>query len=308
MCPAPVRKATKTGAVSNGNGDAGGGGSRSMNRCSHVSAPRRPPSRVWSGGREDMTSAMIDMRPSVLCRNLSKLSNSPSLLRIMPRPSIKSSSPPPAEGFKLNAGMAMGQTVYRCPSSTGPISSHFVEMKANAAASGKPSPRVPVKPSACTLTTRFAQSRSRRYFLPTVVTGSPPDEAAVASSSAALDMASHTILPTSSTLRSSWLRVLIFPLTIFLNWSLRRPTDLDLSNSFSPPPRTRSKFSMSDLARSTCSSFLFASSSASSSAFLSCSRLCSSLRRSSSDLAASAAARSTAARSSSSLMSRSFSS
>jgi len=154
MCPAPVRNDTNTGAVSNGNGDAGGGGIRSINRRSHVSAPRCPPSKVWSDGREDMMSAMMEMRPSVRCRNLSKLSNSPCLSLIMPRLSIKSfssfpTSPAAAEVcFRLKAGIAMGQTVYRCPSNTGPISSHFVETNANVPAKAKPSPLVPLNPSA----------------------------------------------------------------------------------------------------------------------------------------------------------------
>jgi hypothetical protein len=63
MCPAPVRKATNTGAVSKGNGDAGIGGNRSMNRSSQVSAPACPPSRVWFDGREDMMFAMMEISP-----------------------------------------------------------------------------------------------------------------------------------------------------------------------------------------------------------------------------------------------------
>ena len=63
MCPAPVRNATRQGAVSNGSGVAGGSGRRPKNRCNHVSAPACPPSRVWSVGCDDIMSAIMEMRP-----------------------------------------------------------------------------------------------------------------------------------------------------------------------------------------------------------------------------------------------------
>ena len=39
ICPAPVKKASKTGAVINGNGDCGFGGNIDRNRFNHLMAP-----------------------------------------------------------------------------------------------------------------------------------------------------------------------------------------------------------------------------------------------------------------------------
>jgi len=46
MCPAPVKNASRTGAVTNGKGDAGAGGSSARNRVSHLTADSCPPSNV----------------------------------------------------------------------------------------------------------------------------------------------------------------------------------------------------------------------------------------------------------------------
>mmetsp|Transcript_26170 Transcript_26170/g.59011 ORF Transcript_26170/g.59011 Transcript_26170/m.59011 type:complete len:222 (+) Transcript_26170:835-1500(+) len=203
-----------------------------MNRSIHCTAPLRPPNSVCSAGNDDMMSAMIDTSPSVRLRNLSKLSYSPFLSFSMPRLSIRSLSSPPLElpsPLRLMAGMVIGHTVYRCASRTGSSSSHDVDVIANIAASGKPSPRVPLNPSAWTRTIKFAARRSSRYFLPIDMTGSP---LAAASSRPAASIASLTILATPRILPSSWASVFIFPLTIFLHCKRRFPTDLLLSKSF----------------------------------------------------------------------------
>lgn len=60
MCPAPVRKASRTGAVNSGKGDSGALGSRSRKRDSHVIAASCPPNNEWLGGFEAMISATRD--------------------------------------------------------------------------------------------------------------------------------------------------------------------------------------------------------------------------------------------------------
>jgi hypothetical protein len=61
MCPAPVRKASRTGAVNRGKGDSGALGSSSRKRDSHVIAASCPPNKECVGGFEAIMSATRDI-------------------------------------------------------------------------------------------------------------------------------------------------------------------------------------------------------------------------------------------------------
>jgi hypothetical protein len=61
MCPAPVRKASRTGAVKRGRGDSGALGSSSRKWDSHLIAAPCPPNNEWVGGFEAIMSATRDI-------------------------------------------------------------------------------------------------------------------------------------------------------------------------------------------------------------------------------------------------------
>jgi hypothetical protein len=63
MCPAPVRKASRTGAVSSGRETPPSVGNKSRKRESHLIPPSWPPNSACVGGLADMIKAIVEMMP-----------------------------------------------------------------------------------------------------------------------------------------------------------------------------------------------------------------------------------------------------
>ena len=61
MCPAPVKNASRTGAVRSGKGDSGAAGSKAKKRDSHLIAASFPPSSTWFDGLEAKISATSEI-------------------------------------------------------------------------------------------------------------------------------------------------------------------------------------------------------------------------------------------------------
>ena len=128
----------------------------------------------------------------------------------------------------------MGQTLYKCPSNNGPSSVQYECTVVNKLANGYPSPRIPLNPSACTRTIKLEHNRSSKYRLPILITAvvslPPPLLIDTSSSCCACCIASITLFATSIILFASVDKVLILPLTNFLNCNRRFDTFGDVSN------------------------------------------------------------------------------
>ena len=181
-----------------------------------------------------MISAMSDTTPSVRVKNLSNVSNSPSGFRSIPSSSMKASSLS-EETSDGRRGMHTGHTVYICAARMGHKSLLSLAHWASIAARGNPSPRCPLKLSACARTMTLLASKSRKYRFPLATSGAMEAFPVLicslicSSCARASSIVWVTSLATCIILCASSVRVLIFPLTIFFICKRRLATVLFFS-------------------------------------------------------------------------------